>query len=84
MYAERKRLPLKGVRVRLEHAKVHAKDCADCPQDASRVDVIEREIELDGDLDDAQRQRLLEIADRCPVHRTLHEPVLVRSRLVDE
>ena len=83
MYAERKQLPLTGVRVRLEHAKVHAKDCADCPQDAARVDVIEREIELEGDLDAAQRQRLLEIADRCPVHRTLHEAVVVRSRLAD-
>ncbi len=83
MYAERKKLPLEGVRVRLEHAKVHAQDCADCPQESSRVDVIEREIELEGELDAAARQRLLEIADRCPVHRTLHETVVVRSRLVD-
>ncbi len=83
MYAERKQLPLEGVRVRLSHAKVHARDCADCPQDVSRVDVIDREIVLEGDLDATQRQRLLEIADRCPVHRTLHEPVVVRSRLVD-
>ncbi|MDX1595082.1 MAG: bifunctional alpha/beta hydrolase/OsmC family protein [Gammaproteobacteria bacterium] len=84
MYADRKNLPLEGVRVRLEHEKVHAKDCADCPQESSRVDVIAREILLEGDLDEAQRERLLEIADRCPVHRTLHEPLLVRSRLVDE
>jgi putative redox protein len=83
MYAERKQLPLQGVLVRLEHAKVHARDCADCPQENARVDVIERVITLEGDLDDGQRQRLLEIADRCPVHRTLHEPVLVRSRLAD-
>ncbi|HEY5719365.1 MAG TPA: OsmC family protein, partial [Gammaproteobacteria bacterium] len=84
MYAQRKQLPLDGVRVRLSHSKVHAQDCADCPQQASRVDVIEREIVLEGALDAAQRQRLLEIADRCPVHRTLHEPLLVRSRLVEE
>jgi len=83
MYAERKQLPLQGVLVRLEHAKVHARDCADCPQENARVDVIERVITLEGDLDAGQRQRLLEIADRCPVHRTLHEPVLVRSRLAD-
>jgi len=83
MYADRKQLPLEGVLVRLDHTKVHAKDCADCPQEVARVDVIEREITLEGDLDPEQRQRLLEIADRCPVHRTLHEPVVVRSRLVD-
>ena len=83
MYAARKQLPLAGVLVRLEHSKVHAQDCADCPQEQSRVDVIEREIVLEGALDADQRQRLLEIADRCPVHRTLHEPVVVRSRLVD-
>jgi len=83
MYADRKQWPLDGVRVHLDHAKVHASDCADCPEgSSSRVDVIEREITLSGALDDAQRQRLLEIADRCPVHRTLHEPLLVRSRLV--
>jgi putative redox protein len=84
MYAERKQLPLDGVRVHLAHAKVHARDCADCPQEHARVDVIEREITLEGDLDADQRQRLLEIADRCPVHRTLHETVVVRSRLVGD
>ena len=83
MYAERKKLPLSGVLVRLEHAKVHARDCEDCPQEHARVDVIERQITLEGDLDAGQRQRLLEIADLCPVHRTLHESVVVRSHLVD-
>ncbi len=83
LYAERKKLPLSGVLVRLEHAKVHARDCEDCPQENARIDVIEREITLEGDLDAEQRQRLLEIADRCPVHRTLHESVVVRSHLVE-
>ncbi len=81
MYAEHKKLPLQGVSVNLRHDKIHASDCADCETREGKIDVIEREIALEGPLDDAQRGRLLEIADRCPVHRTLHSEVKVRSRL---
>ncbi len=82
MYAERNQLPLKRVRVRLAHNKIHAKDCLDCRTREGKVDEITREISLEGDLTDEQRQRLLEIADRCPVHRTLTSEIKVRSRLV--
>lgn len=83
MYAELKKLPLKRVRVRLTHRKIHAQDCADCEQKEGKVDEITREIQLEGELSDAQRQRLLEIANRCPVHRTLSTPIKIRSRLAD-
>jgi len=82
MFADRKQIPLAGVRVRLRHEKIHARDCEACETASGRIDRIEREIELEGDLDEATRQRLLEIADRCPVHRTLHGEVQIRSRLV--
>ncbi|MEO8070588.1 MAG: OsmC family protein [Acidobacteriota bacterium] len=81
MYAERKGWPLERVTVSLGHAKVYADDCAQCESEGSRIDRVEREIELDGDLSDEQRQRLLEIADRCPVHRTLQATVDIRTRL---
>jgi putative redox protein len=81
LYAERKRWPLERVTVRLSHEKVHARDCEECETREGRVDSIEREIALEGALDDEQRRRLLEIADRCPVHRTLHSEVRIRSRL---
>jgi len=84
MYARRKKIPLERVAVRLRHAKIHAADCAECETRSGRVDRIEREIELAGDLDAEQRRRLLEIADRCPVHRTLHGEVHVETRLTDE
>jgi putative redox protein len=83
MYADRKQLPLEEIVVRLTHSKVHAKDCGDCESQTGKIDVIEREIEVIGLLDAEQRQRLLEIADRCPVHRTLHSEVVVRSRLAE-
>lgn len=80
MYAEQKKWPLERVSVQLRHDKVHAADCAECETREGRVDRIEREVQLVGDLDAAQRARLLEIADKCPVHRTLHSEVLVRTR----
>jgi uncharacterized OsmC-like protein/alpha-beta hydrolase superfamily lysophospholipase len=83
MYAEHKGLPLDGVVVRLRHDKVHAKDCADCETREGKIDEISRELTVSGDLDDAQRQRLLEIADKCPVHRTLTSEIKIRTRLVD-
>ena len=81
LYAAAKKLPLEHVNVRLTHEKVHAEDCADCENKDQKIDRIDREIELAGTLDDTQRQRLLEIANRCPVHRTLESKVLVQTRL---
>lgn len=84
MYAERKEWPLEGVRVDLGHSRIHAEDCAHCETEGGRIDRIERVIEVLGDLDDEQRGRLLEIADRCPVHRTLHGEIDVVNRLRPE
>jgi len=82
MYARRKQWPLEAVRVRLQHAKIHAQDCAECETKEGMLDRIEREITLTGPLDAAQRGRLLEIANRCPVHRTLVSEIDIRTRLV--
>ncbi|MDN5201722.1 bifunctional alpha/beta hydrolase/OsmC family protein [Fulvivirgaceae bacterium BMA10] len=81
MYADRKKWPLKEIKVYLRHGKIHAEDCENCETSTGYVDQIDREIELEGDLDQSQRERLLEIADRCPVHRTLHSEVIVKSKL---
>ncbi len=81
MYADRKKWPLEHVSVSLRHDKIHATDCEECETRDGKVDKIEREIALTGPLDDAQRARLLEIADKCPVHRTLHSEVQIVSRL---
>jgi uncharacterized OsmC-like protein len=81
MYAAQKKWPLDKVSVRLEHEKIHATDCAECETREGKIDRIRREITLLGDLDDAQRARLLEIADRCPVHRTLHAEINVLTEL---
>ena len=83
LYADHKRLPLEKVAVRLTHKKIHAQDCADCETRDGKLDKIDREIELSGPLDEAQRARLLEIADKCPVHRTLHSEVSITTRLTD-
>jgi putative redox protein len=80
MYAELKRLPLERVSVELKHEKVHAKDCVDCDSRDAKVDHVERVVTFEGPLDDAQRARLLEIANKCPVHRTLERGVEIVTR----
>ncbi len=82
MYADRKEWPLEEVHVRLTHKKMHASDCAECETTEGRIDVIRREVQLMGPLDDKQRSRLLAIADRCPVHRTFHGEIEVLTSLV--
>jgi uncharacterized OsmC-like protein len=81
MYARRKQWPLQAVTVRLRHSRVHAEDCETCETKAGLLDQIDREVELVGPLDDEQRSRLLDIASRCPVHRTLASEVRIRTRL---
>lgn len=85
MYAERKKWPLEGVRVRLHHDRIHAKDCAACAEEVreggGQIDHVRRKIEVLGELSEEQRQRLLEIAERCPVHRTLERHVEIESSL---
>lgn len=84
MYADRKDWPLDEVRVALSHSRRHASDEEDCEEsDDARLDLVDRDIEVLGELSDEQRTRLLEIAERCPVHRTLDAGVKVRTRLVD-
>ncbi len=83
MYARHKKLPLEHVEVQVRHNKVHAEDCADCDKRESKIDQLERRIRLQGELDTAQKQRLLEIADRCPVHKTLHSEIRVISSSED-
>ena len=82
LYARRKQWPLEAVTVRLRYAKIHAEDCAECETKLGMLDRIERDIELVGSLDEDQRARLLDIANKCPVHRTLTSEISVRSRLV--
>jgi putative redox protein len=82
MYADRKGWPLESVTVRLSQDRIHATDCEECETEEGRIDRIEREIELTGPLDEKQRSRLLEVADMCPVHRTLNTEVLVENSLV--
>jgi len=79
LYAEQKKLPLKRVSVRLAHNKIHAQDCAHCETAEGMIDHIDRAITLEGDLDAAQRTRLMEIADKCPVHRTLESEIDIRT-----
>ena len=82
MYAKRKKWDLKNVTVHLEHNRSYEEDCAEVDKAECKIEVISREIEIEGDLDDTQRQRLLEIADKCPVHKTLHSNLKVETKLI--
>lgn len=79
MYAERKNIPLKQAEVQLRHSKIHAKDCQNCETARGKVDKIEKQIKLIGDLSKEQKERLLEIAEKCPVNRTLLSEVLIED-----
>ena len=81
LYARRKQWPLEGVTVRLRHSRIHAADCSECETREGMIDRIEVDLELAGPLTDAQRARLLEIAGRCPVHRTLTSEIDIRTHL---
>jgi putative redox protein len=81
LYGRRKNWPLEEVTVRLRHSRVHAQDCLECETKEGMLDQIETEIELRGQLDQDQRSRLLEIAEKCPVHRTLTSEIDIRTRL---
>ena len=83
MYAEHKKLDFSAATVRVSHGRVHADDCADCEQQDGMIHEFRRELLLEGNLSDAQRQRMVEIADRCPVHKTLHHEIRVRTELAE-
>jgi putative redox protein len=83
LYAERKSLPLERVTVTLKQSKIHAEDCAECDTKIGMLDQIERTIAMEGALDGEQRQKLMEIADKCPVHRTLTSEIHIITRAAD-
>ena len=80
LYARNKKWPLKDIIVSLRHSRIHANDCETCETKEGMLDRIDAEIELTGDLTDGQRQKLLEIAGKCPVHRTLKSEINIRVR----
>ncbi len=82
MYANRKGIPLTRVTIRLRHDRIHAEDCAKCETERGMLSRITREISLEGDLDDDQRAKLMVIADKCPVHRTLSSEIAIETREV--
>ena len=81
MYARHKKLPVERVRCEVRHREVHAEDCADCATREGKLHELSRVIHIEGKLDEAQRERMLQIADRCPVHRTLEGEIRIRSKL---
>jgi uncharacterized OsmC-like protein len=80
LYARRRGWPLKDVTVSLHHSKIHAADCVDCETKVGRIDRIQREIHLGGALTTEQRAKLMEIADKCPVHQTLTSEIDIQTR----
>lgn len=83
MYADRKGWPIDEIRVFVNHDKRHSDDCSECDKPTSKIDHFDRDIEIDGQLDDTQRNRLLEIANKCPVHRTLESDIKISTRLIN-
>jgi putative redox protein len=83
MYANFKQYPLEKIIVKLTHKKIHADDCVECENTNSKIDHIERVIELQGPLSQEQQSKLLEIANKCPVHRTLTSKILITTQLVE-
>jgi len=81
MYADRKKWPLDEVFVELLHHKIHAEDCDDCEKKSSKIDIIEKEVIFKGDLTKEQRERLLEISEKCPVNRTLQSDIKINSKM---
>jgi len=82
MYADRKGIPLERTTIRLRHDRIHAQDCEECETEKGLLSQITRDIHLEGDLTDDQRAKLMAIADRCPVHRTLTSEIVVRTNAV--
>ncbi len=83
MYANHKQIDLQDIQVELQHDRIHAEDCADCEKQKTQIDVLTRSIRLTGDLSDQQRARLLEIANKCPVHKTLQNKIQIDTNLTD-
>jgi len=82
LYARKRGWPLENITISLRHLKIHAKDCDDCETKEGKVDRIWREIHLTGNLTDEQRAKLMEIADKCPVHQTLTSEINIKTRAV--
>ncbi len=83
MYVRRKGWPLDNIEVHISYSKEHAHDCQHCGEDSAKIDTFRKAIKLEGDLEEKQIKRILEIADRCPVHRTLHSETQVITQLMD-
>jgi len=80
LYARKRGWPLEKITVSLRHSKIHAKDCEECETKEGRIDRIELEVHLDGALTNEQRAKLMEIAEKCPVHQTLTSEINIKSR----
>jgi len=81
MYARRKEWPLEDVYLELKHNKRHNEDCENCEEKESKIDVIEKELIIEGDLSDEQLDKLLDISKKCPVHRTLLSDIQIESSI---